>query len=384
MADITPGVKPANYRVTSAEQAAAHAIDLAWSAANLGTFGVGGFLMGQDGRVFAEAVNAVMRDGHVCDPTAHVERQLVDWFRQSRARGVDLSPDNLTIVSSLDPCAMCAGAILQSGLKAIAIADDRLSGVHAGGSRPHCVPQSLRSRADRSIGMFATSSLARTHRIDVGFTLQPLPDEMRREAEEAFSTSLDKVKISISAVSDGAGLGPASDVLKVLSQDRDLGRTLGSHISFPSRDLPSIGDEKIRGSVLVAGDGTALLRARPSGTHAGSSIVELVRAYAFVRLRAWEKYKIALPHQRSCMTIALDRETDTAAALMSLGAVGSAMEDRSMSTDLPVVGVLDERTADFYRQIVETMPPLYKDILGISIGLIPTRVLRSRESVVAF
>src|SRR5437016_2836842 len=99
MLDLTPGVRAGRTTILTAEDAAAHAIGLAEQAARQGAFGVGGFLLDRSGHVVAEAVNAVVRDGHVVDPTAHVERQLIDWYCAAGSRGFSASTSELTIVS---------------------------------------------------------------------------------------------------------------------------------------------------------------------------------------------------------------------------------------------------------------------------------------------
>ena len=85
--DISPGVRPGNGFVRSAEEAAARAVALAEEAGKQGTFAVGGLLVDDSGRIVAEATNAVVRDNRLSDPTAHVERQLIDWVFRERSRG---------------------------------------------------------------------------------------------------------------------------------------------------------------------------------------------------------------------------------------------------------------------------------------------------------
>ena len=96
--------------------AAAEAI----AAKTQGTFGVGGVMLDGFGNVLRAVHNNVIRDGLVWDPTAHGERQLVDWYHAEQARGRALPPSHeITIVTSLDPCCMCAGAILQSRISRV-------------------------------------------------------------------------------------------------------------------------------------------------------------------------------------------------------------------------------------------------------------------------
>jgi tRNA(Arg) A34 adenosine deaminase TadA len=114
---------------------------------------VGGLLVDESGRVIAEATNAVIRNDHLSDPTAHVECQLVDWLAQERRRGLSLSTRNVTIVSSLDPCAMCAGAILRSGMRVIIVAEDNFAGVHEN-LKPRHMPRELQAQAQKDMAVF--------------------------------------------------------------------------------------------------------------------------------------------------------------------------------------------------------------------------------------
>src|SRR5262245_39218321 len=125
---------------------------LAVEAARLGTFGVGGLLADDAGRVVAMARNAVVVGGRVHDPTAHVERQLIDWYFATGRR--DVPPSALTIVTSLEPCMMCAGSILRAGFKCVSLADDEAAGV---GIRRGMttLSSSLRARAHDGFGSAA-------------------------------------------------------------------------------------------------------------------------------------------------------------------------------------------------------------------------------------
>ncbi len=71
---------------------------------------VGAVLVGPDGVVLARGNNRVLRDS---DPTAHAEMVVL------RAGGVALRNYRLlgcTLYTTLEPCAMCAGAILHARL----------------------------------------------------------------------------------------------------------------------------------------------------------------------------------------------------------------------------------------------------------------------------
>ncbi len=103
----------------------------ALAARTQGTFAVGGVLLDGFGNVLQSMHNNVVQGGLVADPTAHGERQLVDWyFAQVSAGAVLPPPQELTLVTSLDPCCMCTGAILAAGFHVVVAAPDGNAGIN--------------------------------------------------------------------------------------------------------------------------------------------------------------------------------------------------------------------------------------------------------------
>jgi tRNA(Arg) A34 adenosine deaminase TadA len=131
------------------QAAVALAAGEAIAAKSQGTFGVGGVLLDQYGNVLKSVPNNVVRDGLVFDPTAHGERQLIDWYFAERAKGRNLPlPHEVTLVTSLDPCAMCGGAILAAGFNVVVAAYDPDAGVnHDRSATFPSLPPSLRDAA---------------------------------------------------------------------------------------------------------------------------------------------------------------------------------------------------------------------------------------------
>src|SRR6185503_11115010 len=167
---------------------------LATDAAAAGTFGVGGVLADASGTVLAKARNAVIAPGMVWDPTAHVERQLIDWFF---ANGSHREPPGaLTIVSSLEPCMMCAGSILRAGFNCVSLADHPVAGV---GVRTglRTLPPALRGKALAQFG----SAAVRGRRPFLGSGGEPFrkatsADDLER-AERALNESLEAVRQTV-------------------------------------------------------------------------------------------------------------------------------------------------------------------------------------------
>ena len=84
----------------------ARALELARAAGEAGEVPVGAVVLSPEGAVLAEAANARQAEH---DPTAHAE------IRALRAAGAALGDSHLdgcTLVVTLEPCTMCAGAIV--------------------------------------------------------------------------------------------------------------------------------------------------------------------------------------------------------------------------------------------------------------------------------
>jgi tRNA(Arg) A34 adenosine deaminase TadA len=97
--------------ITPADEALLRrAIAIAADAITLGDAPYGSLLAGADGAILLEAHNTVRRDN---DITAHPELKLARWAAR------ELGPDaaaRTTMYTSCQPCQMCSGAIVRSGL----------------------------------------------------------------------------------------------------------------------------------------------------------------------------------------------------------------------------------------------------------------------------
>jgi tRNA(Arg) A34 adenosine deaminase TadA len=86
------------------------ALDLAAEAARAGEVPVGAVIMRGDD-VIATAANAMR---HGADPTAHAEMEAI---RAASARLANQRLDDCDLYVTLEPCAMCAGAISHARLR---------------------------------------------------------------------------------------------------------------------------------------------------------------------------------------------------------------------------------------------------------------------------
>ena len=155
-------------RVADAEAAARHVLAMAQRSVYFGSRGVGGLIMdNRTGRVIAEgrntryrrlnpAVASIPDEVLTWDYTAHGETGLTKWYFANRARRRLPHPSLLTIVTTLDPCAMCTGSILAAGFSVATVALDPTGGMNLDGQDSYTtLPVSLRGDAQARSGLYA-------------------------------------------------------------------------------------------------------------------------------------------------------------------------------------------------------------------------------------
>jgi tRNA(adenine34) deaminase len=107
------------------ESMMARALELAREARNLGEVPVGALVV-REGRILAQAHN--LRET-LHDPTAHAERLALTWAGRSLG---SWRLEGCVLYVTLEPCAMCAGAIVQSRIARLVYgADDPKAGACA-------------------------------------------------------------------------------------------------------------------------------------------------------------------------------------------------------------------------------------------------------------
>ena len=87
------------------------AIELARQASNFDDVPVGALIVNEQGEVLATGQNLREKD---YDPTAHAEMVAI---KNAGNKIGNWRLDDLTLVVTLEPCVMCAGAIAQSRMK---------------------------------------------------------------------------------------------------------------------------------------------------------------------------------------------------------------------------------------------------------------------------
>jgi tRNA(adenine34) deaminase len=98
------------------------ALEEARAAAEAGEVPIGALLV-KDGQILARGNNRTIRD---CDPTAHAE---IIALREAARSCANYRLMNTTLYVTVEPCAMCAGAIIQSRVSRVVYgADDEKGG----------------------------------------------------------------------------------------------------------------------------------------------------------------------------------------------------------------------------------------------------------------
>ncbi|HEX8559650.1 MAG TPA: tRNA adenosine(34) deaminase TadA [Pyrinomonadaceae bacterium] len=125
------------------------ALRAAREAALAGEVPVGACVVGADGELLAAAGNRTRAD---CDPTAHAE---VLALREAARRAGNYRLTGAVVYSTVEPCAMCAGALVQARVRRLVYgARDERAGAVESVFRV-CDASSLNHRMELAAGVLA-------------------------------------------------------------------------------------------------------------------------------------------------------------------------------------------------------------------------------------
>lgn len=381
--------------------AAAEAI----AAKTQGTFGVGGLMLDQHGNVLQSLHNNVIKQGLIFDPTAHGERQLIDWYYAERAKGRDLPPpQDITIVTSLDPCCMCSGAILAGGFNVVVAAPDREAGIdHDVSAGFGALPQALRAQAASTFSypailgssLYARAASGATPKsFFIGKTISEPTQALCALVFEATSDEvmrLFQTDLPAEQLRDPATLAPDHAIARALKQVYPDALTYRCAPLTPDAGLAPFLLQAMTRDREHGGDGDAvalldsfgnLLLCMPGRmTRSGirSAFMEATRAYAQLRYKLMagapperqQEVRRYLGHPKDGTLVFAKGPDASAISFMNLGAYGSTMEGPLPGNNPAqfqyVVPAIAQAELD---AICAAMPPLYSDIIRIH----PTQV----------
>jgi tRNA(Arg) A34 adenosine deaminase TadA len=381
--------------------AAAEAID----AKTQGTFGVGGLMLDQHGNVLQSLHNNVVKQGLIFDPTAHGERQLIDWYYAERAKGRDLpAPEDITIVTSLDPCCMCSGAILAGGFNVVVAAPDKNAGINFDAAAGfNALPQTLREQATGSFSYPAVLGSSLYARASSGAAPKPFfigktisePTQalcsLVFEATSAEVMALFNTDLRQEQLKDPANLAADHFVARALKQLYPDALTYRCAPHEPDAGLAPFLRQAMARDREHGGDGDAVALLDSFGnlvlcmsgriTQSGirSAFMETTRAYAQLRYKLMagatpeqqEEVRKHLGHPKDGTFVFAQGPDSGAISFMNLGAYGSTMEGPlPLKNPTQLQYVLPRIPHEELAAICAAMPPLYRDIIRIH----PTQV----------
>lgn len=369
------------------------------AAKTQGTFGVGGVMLDGQGEVLKALQNNVVRDGLIFDPTAHGERQLIDWYFSEVARGRKLPPpDEITIVTSLDPCVMCTGAILSAGFNVVVAARDPGAGVNYDtGFRFTSIPQGLRQQAAASFyyppvlgnSTFSREAAGQAPRFFIGKTIAEPTQALCSLVFEATSEKIQKVlntDTPSSELLDPATLAPNHLIVRKLkslypdalsyrcaAKQPDAG--LAPYLSAAMlKDREQGGPGEAVALLDSFGNLLLCLPGRRQRSSICTAFMEVTRQYAQLRYHLMQgatpdkatEVRRYLPHPKEGSFVFALGPDSSAQSLMDLGAYGSTMEG-PLPDENPrqFQYVVPRMTEEQLSSMCSSLPPLYSATIRI-------------------
>jgi tRNA(Arg) A34 adenosine deaminase TadA len=392
-----------------ADDALSAALDFCVLASTQQTFAVGGIMVSNStGEVIAGLSNRVLLPGQnglsalPHDPTAHVERQLVDWYFQFRDQQQLPEPSRTTIITTLDPCLMCAGAILAAGLNVGAAAIDQSAGVNFDENLTFAsLPETLRETAWQTFGYYGIGQpLSRPYRgaPQVAFSGDVISAKNHLLARSAFVESLDRVRklsnqfgIAPNLLTNPQSLPVDSEVRHALANaDKNALAIVSENPTIPGGELCSTlirtataardSGDRFHSVALLDPFGNLLLckAGAESISPIRTAFMELVRSYSALR---WslsnhpdrdvrKQSAFSLAHPKHCTFVFLFApDPRTPEGLMELGAYGSTLEGpgaRIFPANIQYVllpGVLSPREL---LRLCADFPPFYRSKVKVA------------------
>lgn len=378
--NVFPGVRGGHGKVESLERAVRVATEAAIEAGQMGSFAVGGLLVGPQREILAVSRNRVIEEGCVADPTAHGERQLVDYYYAHQDR---LPPaEQCTIFSSLDPCMMCTGSILAAGMKVVSLTLDTENGVNydARGTY-HSLPEELREQARATFAYLGVEG----HRTYQGympflFPEQRVPEQALRDAEAAFWSGQRRVSALVHADLPPRNVLESEVALEHLRGFWSEGARVKTDPENPGTEVL---EHLLRGEALLVDPFGNLLLAARGQTQASpirTPVVELIRAWTRVRGGAPEGVRPYLPHLKRCRVLTLYGPGRGAPDIMMLGAYASAIEGSLPSGGRHWQYLFQRQSAADLRGMLDAFPPYYRNELAPDIVQLPADLVEAARS----
>jgi tRNA(Arg) A34 adenosine deaminase TadA len=388
--------------IKDANQAVLVAAGKSIEASLQNTFAVGGALIeNRNGRLICALHNNVLQSRGdnkfflLHDPTAHGERQLADWYFKNRKRIKLPPPEHLTIVTTLEPCAMCAGALLIAGFNVGISATDTYAGINYNESFDFpSLPAKIGNTARSLFGYYGVEDpVNRPFRgaKGIAFARQSVSAATFYLTDTIFESSVNSIRLldnnsgkDPTKLSNPKDLPRNSPVKKALmdaypeafSVTCDTPRIPGTEVGQPLLNAAKRAHQ--RGAKLDSvafldpfGNLLLCLGGKENESPIRTAFMELTRTYAHIR---WvlmndrnpsvrEQAGNVLTHPKFGTFIFLySPDPNTPQGVMTLGAYGSTMEGpipQSYPSNLQYVVLSKGASHDGVAQLAMRLPPFY-------------------------
>jgi tRNA(Arg) A34 adenosine deaminase TadA len=399
--------------VRNAQQAVETVADQAILAAQQKTFAVGGCIIeNATGKVLQAMHNNVLMPypnstaqppflPH--DPTAHGERQLVQWYYDNRQALNLPEPSKLTVVTTLDPCAMCAGSLLTAGFNVAVSAIDTYAGVNYNSQFDFpTLPPVVRQKAQQTWGYYAVDTpIDRQYQGSAGpvFAKEAIDARVFSLTGSIFDASVNTVR----EASNNSGLAPDqlknpaslpanSAVRKALTElspwaltvKFDDPRMPGAALAKPLTETARHADTMNAVALLDPfGNLLACLGGQEKQSPIRTAFMETTRRYALMRwalmnsndpqVRAEAQQYLTHPKYGTFVFLYIP-DPRSSEAVMTFGAYGSTMEGpvpQSFPSNLQYVLLHPGVTPQAVAQLAQKLPPFYTQ----SVQVAPSQVL---------
>lgn len=397
--------------VKSVEEAVGLAVDQAIMADAQGTFSVGGILIDMAGNVVHSIHNNVVRDKLVYDPTAHGERQLIDWYYENREALQLPEPQRMIIVTSLDPCAMCTGAILSSGFHLVIIsALDQFAGINYNGRTNLPTFDGYPQMKSAALSKFAYAKIdgvTRVSRPASGAYIKMFAEDAKSIeghtgmlSSTVFESTVGKVQETINGdaipedrLEDLKLEGSSNWVYREVKsrfpeafeykapspQDPDEGI-----LPFISRasmeDVKNGGDGNCVAFLDYFGNLIFCMAGRQNLSPIQTAFMRATRLYAQLRYDIGTRSSNSLRylcHPKYGSFIYRKKPIVSPGTLMNMGAYGSTMEGE-IPNGKPLQYIEDSNPGDEVQDFINQMPPFYTQTVQIKISQVTNLNLRNK------
>ena len=324
----------------------------------------------------------------------------MDWYFAERAAGRALPPPSeLTIVTSLDPCAMCTGALLEAGFHVVVAATDSNAGINYDNAFDFAsLPEALRAQAAARFYYPAVLGGATFAREASGGPPKPffigktIAEPTQALCSLALEATSHKVQALLSAdlpldqMRDPATLNADHPLVRQLREAYPDALTWRCTPHLPDAGLAPYLQRAVALDLAQGGEGDAcalldmfgnLLLCLP-GQRAGSAIasafMECTRRYAQLRYGlmqgrdhgAQAEVQRYLAHPKEGTFVFARGPGIDALSFMNLGAYGSTMEGPLPANNpAQFQYVLPSQPQAALDALCAAMPPLYRDVIGI-------------------